>query len=47
MESNARYYMRRVAQERDAARNAVTAAARQRRLDLAASFEAKLALLTG
>ncbi len=45
MESNFRYYARRVVQERIAARNAVTDEARARRLALAASFEAKLAQL--
>ena len=42
MESDFRYYARRVAQERDAARNAVTAEARLRRLELAAKFQEKL-----
>jgi len=46
MESNLRYYARRAAQEHVAARNAITAEARQRRLALAASFEAKLAQLS-
>jgi hypothetical protein len=45
MESDVRYYARRVAQERIAAKNAVTAEARARRLDLAEKFEAKLAQL--
>jgi len=43
MESDLRYYARRAAQEHVAARNALTNEARQRRLALAASFEAKLA----
>jgi len=42
MESDFRYYARRVAQEREAARNAVTAEARERRLGLAAKFQEKL-----
>jgi hypothetical protein len=46
MESDIRYYARRVAQEKIAAKNAVTDEARARRLDLAAKFEAKLALLS-
>ena len=46
MESDLRYYARRAAQEHVAARHAVTSEARQRRLALAASFEAKLADLT-
>jgi hypothetical protein len=46
MESDFRYYARRAAQEQVAARNAVTAEARQRRLALAQLFEAKLAQLT-
>ena len=45
MESNIRFYARRAAQEQVAARTAVTAEARQRRLALAAQFEAKLAQL--
>jgi len=45
MESDIRFYARRVAQERIAAKNAVTAEARARRLDLAAKFEEKLAQL--
>ena len=45
MESDFRYYARRVIQERIAARNALTNEARERRLALAASFEAKLAQL--
>lgn len=45
MESDIRYYARRAVQEQVAARNAVTLEARQRRLALAAKFEAKLALL--
>ncbi len=46
MESDVRYYARRVVQEKIAAKNAVTAEARARRLDLAAKFEAKLAELS-
>ena len=46
MESDFRYYARRVVQERDAARNAVTAEARARRLELAAKFQEKLEQLS-
>jgi hypothetical protein len=42
MESDIRYYARRAAQERVAARNAVTSEARDRRLALAAKFQAKV-----
>jgi hypothetical protein len=45
MESDIRYYARRAAQEQVAARTAITAEARQRRLELAAKFQAKLAQL--
>ena len=41
MESNPRYYARRALQEHSAARVALTSEARQRRLALAAMFEAK------
>ena len=43
MESNLFYYSRRAMQEHAAARTALTAEARQRRLDLAQMFEAKIA----
>jgi hypothetical protein len=43
MESDLRYYARRAQQEYIAARHALTIEARERRLALAASFEAKLA----
>lgn len=46
MESDIRFYARRLAQEQVAARNALTVEARARRLALAAKFEAKLALLS-
>ncbi len=46
MESNIRYYARRAAQERVAARNAVTSEARDRRLALAEKFQAKVIELT-
>ena len=45
MESNVRFYERRLKQEKVAARTAVTTEARDRRLALAAQFEAKLAQL--
>jgi hypothetical protein len=45
MESDIRFYARRVAQERIAAKNAVTDEARTRRLELAAKFQAKLTQL--
>lgn len=45
MESNIRYYARRALQEQAAARVAITSEARQRRLALAAMFEAKAQLL--
>ncbi|WP_181814768.1 hypothetical protein [Sphingomonas aracearum] len=45
MESDNRYYARRAAEEYVAARRAITEEARNRRLALAASFEAKLAAL--
>jgi hypothetical protein len=41
MESDHRYYTRRAAEEQQRARNAVTAAARERHLELAASFADK------
>jgi hypothetical protein len=41
MESDHRYYTRRAAEEQQRARNAVTAAARERHLELAASFTDK------
>lgn len=46
MESDIRFYARRLVQEQVAARNALTAEARDRRLALAAKFEAKLAQLS-
>jgi hypothetical protein len=46
MESNLRYFARRAVQEQAAARTALTEEARQRRLALAAQFEAKLQALT-
>jgi len=46
MESDVRYYARRAAQERVAARNAVTLEARNRRLALAAKFQARVTELT-
>jgi hypothetical protein len=45
MESDVRFYARRLAQEQVAARNALTIEARKRRLALVAQFEAKLAQL--
>jgi hypothetical protein len=45
MESDIRYYARRAAQEQLAAKNAVSAEARQRRLALVTHFQAKLAEL--
>ncbi|MES2753963.1 MAG: hypothetical protein V4659_04785 [Pseudomonadota bacterium] len=45
MESSISYYARRAAQEQAAARLAVTELARERRLALAASFQAKVAAL--
>jgi len=45
MESDIRFYARRLAQEQVAARTALTVEARARRLALAAQFEAKLAQL--
>ena len=45
MESDIRFYARRVAQERIAAKNAVTAEARARRLELAEKFQEKLTQL--
>ncbi|MEO5937394.1 MAG: hypothetical protein ABIQ43_00115 [Sphingomonas sp.] len=45
MESDIRFYARRLAQEQVAARNALTAEARDRRLALAAKFQAKLTQL--
>jgi len=45
MESDIRFYARRVAQERIAAKNAVTAEARARRLELAEKFQQKLTQL--
>lgn len=47
MESNVRFYARRLAQEQVAARNALTVEARDRRLALVAKFTAKLAQLIG
>ncbi|MBN8815063.1 MAG: hypothetical protein J0J06_06415 [Sphingomonas sp.] len=47
MESDIRFYARRLAQEQVAARTALTAEARSRRLALVAKFEAKLAQLCG
>lgn len=41
MDSNGRYYARRALQEQAAARVAVTSEARERRLALAAMFQAK------
>jgi hypothetical protein len=46
MESDIRFYARRAAQEQLAAKNAVSSEARQRRLELAAKFQAKLAQLS-
>ena len=46
VESNLRYYERRAMQEQAAARTALTTAARDRRLLLAAQFRAKIAELT-
>ena len=45
MVSDLQYYQRREAQERSAARTAITAEARERRLALAQMFQAKLAAL--
>ena len=45
MESDIRFYARRLAQEQVAARTALTVEARERRLALAATFQAKLAQL--
>jgi len=42
MESDIRYYARRAAQERVAARNAITTEARKRRLALAEKFQARV-----
>ncbi len=47
LESDIRFYARRLAQEQVAARTALTAEARSRRLALVAKFEAKLAQLCG
>lgn len=46
MESDIRFYARRLAQEQVAARTALTVEARARRLALAAKFQAKLASLS-
>jgi hypothetical protein len=46
VESNLHYYARRAMQEHAAARTAVTAEARSRRLALAQQFQAKLEALT-
>lgn len=46
MESDIRFYARRLAQEQVAARTALTLEARERRLALAAKFKAKLAQLS-
>jgi hypothetical protein len=46
MESDIRFYARRLAQEQVAARTALTVEARARRLALAAKFQAKLAQLS-
>lgn len=45
MESDIRFYARRLAQEQVAARTALTVEARDRRMALVAKFEAKLAQL--
>jgi hypothetical protein len=45
VESDIRYFSRRAAAERAAAARALTAAARERRLSLAAGFEARIAAL--
>lgn len=46
MESDLRYYMRRIGAERQAAARAVTVAARDRRMQLVASYERKIELLS-
>ena len=46
MESDLRYYQRRAAEERSGAQRAVTAAARERRLVLAESFQRRVAELS-
>lgn len=46
MESDLRYYMRRLGAERLAATRAVTAEARERRLKLVATYERKIEALT-
>ncbi|MEO5867702.1 MAG: hypothetical protein ABIS14_01105 [Sphingomonas sp.] len=46
MESNLHFYARRVVQEQAAARTALTSEARERRLALARTFQAKLEALT-
>ncbi|HEX8389362.1 MAG TPA: hypothetical protein VF636_10115 [Sphingomonas sp.] len=45
MESDLRYYMRRLGAERQAAARAVTIAAKERRLQLIASYERKIEAL--
>ena len=47
MESDVRYYLRRMQSERAAAHRALTSAARERRLALVQIYEAKLAALGG
>ncbi len=47
MESDLRYYARRISMERLAAARAVTAEARDRRLQLVQSYQAKVAALVG
>lgn len=47
MESDLRYYCRRLSMERTAAARAVTAEARERRLRLVESYQRKIAALGG
>lgn len=47
MESDLRYYARRISVERQAAARAVTAEARDRRMQLVESYRAKVAALGG
>ena len=47
MESDLRYYARRISMERLAAARALTSEARERRLQLVQSYQAKVAALVG
>lgn len=47
MESDMRYYLRRICVERQGAARAITPAARERRLQLVEQYTAKVALLVG